>query len=52
MSTPGRRKALAARKRTNKARVQAGKAPLIKDPKTGKMKKTSARAPGIKRGAK
>jgi hypothetical protein len=44
MSTPGRRKALkalAARKRTNKARVQAGK-----------MKKTSARALGIKRGAK
>lgn len=52
MSTPGRRrslKALAARRRSNKARVEQGKAPLVKDPKTGKLKKSSARALGIKK---
>jgi hypothetical protein len=52
MSTPGRKKALKAlarRKRINKERVARGQAPLVKDPKTGKMKKTSARALGIKR---
>jgi hypothetical protein len=52
MSTPGRRKALKAlarRKRLNKSRVARGKKPLVKDPKTGKLKPTSARSLGIKK---
>jgi len=53
MSTPGRRKALKAlarRKRINKERVAHGQKPLVKDPKTGKLKPTTARALGIKKG--
>lgn len=53
MSTPGRRKALKAlarRKRINQERVNRGQAPLVKDPKTGKLKKTSASRLGIKKG--
>lgn len=52
MSTPGRRralKALAKRKRLNKARVKRGLKPLVKDPRTGKMKKVSASSLGIKK---
>jgi len=55
MSTPGRRralKALASRKRINQERVNQGKAPLVTDPKTGKLKKSSAAALGIKKRSK
>jgi len=55
MSTPGRRKALralAARKRSNRSRVQRGLKPIVKDPKTGKTKKVSARSLGIRKRSK
>lgn len=55
MSTPGRRKALKAlakRRRINQERVNRGDAPLVKDPKTGKLKKSSAAALGIKKRSK
>jgi hypothetical protein len=52
MSTPGRRralKALAAAKHRNQVRVDRGQKPLVKDPKTGELKPTTARALGIKK---
>tara|TARA_Y100001951_G_C11266025_1_gene255584 strand:+ start:369 stop:725 length:357 start_codon:yes stop_codon:yes gene_type:complete len=52
LGTPGRRKALKAlakRKRINKARVAKGEKPLIRDPKTGKMVETTARRIGVYR---
>ena len=51
MSTPGRRKALkalAARKRTNQARVNRGEKPIINKPGGG-TKQVSARFLGIKK---
>lgn len=50
MSTPGRRRALralAARRRANLRRVARGQAPLVKDPKTGKLRKASAASLGL-----
>lgn len=44
MSTPGRRRALralAARKRSNKARIRRGEEPILEDPRTGKNRKVS-----------
>jgi len=53
MSTPGRRralKALASRKRENKARVQRGEKPVVNDlNRPGETKKVSAKTLGIKK---